>query len=259
LIGWIGVVVPMESEHQLEAERAVRQRAQLARDASNSALAVVAHELRAPLTVLLGQARLLQQRLDANAGAEPRDQRAANVLVEQAQRLTRLLDVLLDAALIDHGQLRLSATTLDLSALVGRVVQTLQPTLPAHTLHLRAASEPLRVIGDALRLEQVLQNLLQNAVKYSPAGRPIQIATVAQGLEAQISVSDQGVGIPASAQSSLFQRFARAPEGARHEVQSIEGAGCTVTLLLPRLPLEPLAGRQEHPMAELDQALNACS
>lgn len=276
LTGWIGIVVPVESEHQLEVERAARKRAELEREASDSVIAVVAHELRAPLTVLLGQAKLLQRRLAANIGAEPRDQHAAETLVEQAQRLARLLSALLDTALIDHGQLHISATRLDLGALVGRVVQTLQLTLSAHTLHLSADSEPLWVTGDSLRLEQVLQNVLQNAVKYSPAGGSIHIVTAAQGLEARISVNDQGIGIPASAQPSLFQRFTRAPEAARYavpglglglylskgimdlhggsiDVQSIEGAGCTVTLLLPRLPLEPQSDRHQQSLSEPDQ------
>jgi PAS domain S-box-containing protein len=277
LTGWIGIVVPLESEYQLEAERAARQRAELEREVSDSAIAAVAHELRAPLTVLLGQARLLQRRLDANAGAEPRDRHTAEVLVEQAQRLARLLSALLDTALIDHGQLRISPTALDLGALVGRMVETLQPTLPAHTLHLHTDSEPLWVTGDTLRLEQVLQNVLQNAVKYSPAGGAIQVTTAAHGLEARISVSDQGIGIPASAQASLFQRFARAPEavgqavpglglglylskgimdlhGGSIDVRSIEGAGCTVTLHLPRLPLAPLSDRHDLSLSEDNQA-----
>ncbi len=229
-------------------------------------LAIAAHELRAPLTVLLCQAQLLQRRMEARACADPGDQRAANILVEQSIRLAQLISALLDVAAIDQGQLRISATTLDLGALVRRVVQTLQPTLPAHTLRLIDDATPLWVKGDAMRLEQVIENLLQNAVRYSPVGSEVVIAISLHGDQARISVRDQGSGVTASARSSMFERFARAKQGRDSfapglglglyicktimdlhggsiEVESAVGAGSTFVLLLPRI--EPLRRRHD--------------
>lgn len=262
LSGWAGIAVPADSEHQLAAERALRQSAEQARDERDSMLAIIAHELRAPLTVLLGQATLLQRRLDAHESAEPRDRRAAETLVAQTIRLRDLLSALLDVTQLDHGQLQICATTLDLGALVGRVVQALTPALLTHRLRLHADPAPLWVAGDGLRLEQVLQNLLQNAVKYSPDGGEIVIRTAPHSDQVQIDVCDHGLGIPADVQPYLFQRFFRARAGERRPVpglglglylcktimelhggsigvQSVEGEGCTVTLLLPRVEPQP--------------------
>lgn len=264
LSGWVGIAVPVESEHQLAAEHMLRQSAEQAREEHGRMLAIFAHELRAPLTVLLGQAKLLQRRLDAREGVEPRDRRAAEALVSQTIRLRDLMNVLLDVTQLDYGQLGICATTLDLGALVERVAQALEPTLFIHTVRLRADPAPLWVAGDALRLKQVLQNLLQNAVKYSPGGGEITIRTNAQGGHVQIAVCDQGIGIPADVQPYLFQRHFRARaedrrlvpglglglylckaimdrHGGSIHVQSVEGAGCTVTLVLPRI--EPQAAR----------------
>jgi PAS domain S-box-containing protein len=267
---WAGIATPVEVEQQVAAERALRLSAELALDEHDGVIAIAAHELRAPLTVLLGQAKLLQRRLEGREGTEPSDQRAVNILVEQALRLSRLISALLDVAQIDHGQLLVSATTLDLGALVERVVQTLQPMLPAHTLRMSIDTAPLWVAGDVLRLEQVLQNLLQNAVKYSPAGGEIVIGVAPYGQQARITVSDQGIGIAANIRPYLFQRFARARQGGAHfttglgiglyickaimdlhggsiEVESAVGAGSTFTLLLPRIQPQP----QSRPMADI--------
>jgi signal transduction histidine kinase len=131
--------------------------------------------------------------------------------------------------------------------------------LPSHTLQLIIDVAPLWVAGDALRLEQVLQNLLQNAVSYSPAGSEVVITIASQGGEAQVAVRDYGSGIAASVQPALFQRFFRARSGDRPAtsglglglyickaimdlhagsiaVESAVGVGSTFTLLLPQIP-----------------------
>lgn len=254
---WAGIATPVARDAQLEAERALRQTAEHARDASDSVLAIAAHELRGPLTVLLGQAKLLQRRLEAREGADPGDRHTADTLVEQTLRLSGLAHALLEVSQIDHGELHISPTAIDLSALVRRVVQTLQPVFPSHTLRLHEEVEPLLVMGDALRLEQVLQNLLQNAVNYSPAGGEIAIAATADAQQARITVRDHGMGIAASIRPYVFQRFFRARvsngrkpglglglficktimdlHGGSIEVESVEGEGSTFTLRLPRI------------------------
>jgi PAS domain S-box-containing protein len=255
--GWAGIAAPVESEHQVADERALRHSAERARDERESMIAIVAHELRAPLTVLLGQAKLLQRRLDAHADVEPGDRRAAATLVGQTVRLGELMGALLDATQIDHGQLHVRLITLDLAAIVTRVVEAGWMAHPAHSLQLCIDSAPIWAAGDALRLEQVLHNLLQNAAKYSPAGSEILVHLGPAGDQAQISVSDRGIGIAVDDQPALFQRFFRAGprqgrsvaglglglyickaimdlHGGTIAVESAEGKGCIVTLLLPR-------------------------
>jgi signal transduction histidine kinase len=123
-------------------------------------------------------------------------------------------------------------------------------------LTFEGANDPLTVLGDDLRLEQVLQNLLQNAVKYSPGGGPIHLRVERRNEEAVISIADQGIGIPPAAQAQLFQRFYRADNVAawqigglgiglylvkeivahhdgRIEVESQEGQGSRFTVYLP--------------------------
>jgi signal transduction histidine kinase len=230
-------------------------------------VATAAHELRAPITVLLGQAQLQQRRLATREHVDPGDQRAADQMVAQSIRLSLLINALLDATYLDHGQLQVSLTTLDLGALVQRVIQTIQPTLHTHTLRLISSTGPIAVKGDSLRLEQVLQNLLQNAVTYSPAGSEIVVVVAPHEQGVRISVCDQGCGVAASVQPHLFQRYYRAEpgdgqftsglglglyickaimdlHGGSIMVESMVGAGSTFTLLLPSIPLVPTGSTQ---------------
>ena len=92
---------------------------------------------------------------------------------------------------------------------MGRVVDDIQPTLEQHEVTFSCEDSPVIVHADELRLEQVLQNLLQNAVKYSPDGRAITVRVRQQGTEAHIAVSDQGIGIPPEEHGDIFQPFVR--------------------------------------------------
>jgi signal transduction histidine kinase len=146
----------------------------------------------------------------------------------------------------------------DLCRLAQRVVAELGTTTERHTLSLHGAEEALIVQGDELRLEEVLQNLLQNAIKYSPHGGPVSICIQQWEGQAAVAVSDEGIGIPEAARPHLFERFYRASNaGAQHihgtgiglylvneivtrhggvvEVHSTEGTGSTFTLRFPLL------------------------
>jgi PAS domain S-box-containing protein len=209
ILAWAGIATPLEGERQLAVERTMRQQAEQERDTSHSVVAIVAHELRAPLTVLLGQAKMLQRRLDASPAAEPRDQRVAAMLVEQTLRLSRLLGALMDTAEIDRGQLQISAITLDLGALVLRMVEALRLAVTTHTIRLQLEQGPFWVKGDALRLEQVLQNLIQNALKYSSAGSTVTIT---------VTPEQQGLGL-----GLYLSRVIMELHAGRIDVQSVEG------------------------------------
>ena len=230
-----------------EAQAAIRTREDF--------LAIAAHELKTPLTSLIGYTQLLQRRAASDATTSARDRQALQVLGAQADRLATLVGALLDVSRIETGHFRLECQPLDLAALVRQTVEALQPTLAQHTLQYHGPEAPLVLAGDALRLEQVVQNLLQNAIKYSPAGGPIVVALTQQADQAILTISDPGIGIPAAAQAHLFERFYRAANAeqassgvgiglyvvkeivSRHhgtvDVTSVEGQGSTFTVRLP--------------------------
>lgn len=196
------------------AEEAVRVRDQF--------LSIAAHELKNPLTVLLGNTQLLERRTARTAELSEREQRMLRAIREQADRLNELITTLFDVSRIEMGQLQLARAPLDLSALVRHIVEQLQPTLTRHTLTISGPTEPLIIEGDALRLEQVVQNLLGNAIKYSPTGGPIAVHIERRASQACITVTDRGIGIPKTALPYLFRRFFRADNTRR---QQIAGTG----------------------------------
>ncbi|HMQ31516.1 MAG TPA: PAS domain-containing protein [Chloroflexaceae bacterium] len=202
-----------------ERSRAMAEEAVQLRDAFFS---IAAHELRTPLTTLLGRAQLLQKWLAQDDGADQRTQRSMRIVVEQSQRLNRMITALLDVSRIQAGRFSIEPALMDLGALVRRVVEETRTTLTSHTLVLQEAGAPLLMRGDEVRLEQVLQNLLSNAIKYSPAGGEVRVTVGAAGGEAAVTVRDNGIGIPAASQGQLFRRFYRA---ANAERQGISGLG----------------------------------
>jgi signal transduction histidine kinase len=249
----------IERAQLYEAEQTARAEAQAAVQSRDTFFSVASHELKNPLTSLLGNAQLLQRRLPRESTLSERNQRVLATIVEQALRLNRMIAEMLDIGRITSGQLTITHTRLDVTALAKRVAEEIQPTLTQHTLIYRGPGTALTIDGDALRLEQVLQNLLQNAIKYSPAGGPVTLQVRRQGDLVCLAVSDQGVGIPQHALQRVFQRFYRAPEGAASgieglgiglyvvkeivtlhggtvAVESTEGVGSTFTICLPLTP-----------------------
>lgn len=231
-----------------EAQDAVRVR--------DAFLSVAAHELKTPLTTLFGNVQLLQRRALREGTMNERDQRTLRIVTEQSGRLNRMISALLDLSRLQMGQFVMQPAPFDLVSLTQRVVDELQPSLDHHMVNLIGKQEPLVFQGDELRLEQVLQNLIQNAIKYSPGGGAVTVRVERDANEARIAVTDQGIGIPRSSIPNLFQRFFRAPNAhenrisgigvglyvvneiiARHggtiNVDSVEGEGTTFTVHLP--------------------------
>lgn len=232
------------------------EQAQAAIQVRDRFLALAAHELRTPLTATLGSVQLARRRLAAAEVVDPRVLRNLLLADEQLQRLDEMLMTLLDVSSLEQGQLRLTQTTVDLCALARRVVEQTEGSLTQHTLSCETPAATLLVSGDPLRLEQVLANLLQNAVKYSPEGGAIIVRVGRRDTRVFVAVTDQGVGIPAEALARLFERAYRAPaveqrgihgagiglyvvqeivalHGGTIQVESAEGAGSTFTVWLP--------------------------
>lgn len=221
----------------------------------DSFLLIASHELKTPLTAMLGQAQLLQRRLAATELAT-RDQRAIRVIVEQTHRLNKLVGSLLDVSRLSQGQLAITCTPFDLNPLVQRTVHDFQLSTEQHTVVCELPEQPLVINGDELRLEQVFQNLLQNAIKYSPHESQVLVRVERLNNQAVVMVSDQGIGIPEGAIANLFQRFYRVNSAASQPmsgigiglyvvreiitlhggsvfVESTEGQGSTFTIALP--------------------------
>lgn len=231
-----------------QAQAAVRTRDQF--------LSIAAHELKNPLTVLLGQTQLLQRRLGRDNNLSERDQRALQAIADQVTRLNTMIGTMLDVSRIETGQLEITRAPVDLCALARQVVEELQPTLAHHTLKCYTPQGMLVIEGDTIRLHQVLHNLVGNAIKYSPEGGPVTVRVEQREGRARVAVTDHGIGIPQQALSQLFQPFYRAGKtkgepisgmgvglyvvkeivtlhGGEVSVESREGEGSTFLVYLP--------------------------
>lgn len=222
-------------------------------------LSVAAHELKTPLTSILGYTQLLRARAQVEGGIAERDQVAVSVIHEQAERLHRLIESMLDLSRLQAGQFEIKPAAMDLVTLTRRVVDQMQPTLEQHTVTFHCQDDSLLILGDEGRLDEVVYNLIQNAIKYSPQGGPVTVTLEREGTSARLAVSDHGIGIPAAVQSRIFERFYRAwnanpvqvsglgiglfvvkeivtRHGGAVEVESAEGKGSTFIVRLLLIP-----------------------
>jgi signal transduction histidine kinase len=199
-----------------------RETAEAAVQLRDQFLSVAAHELKTPLTSLQLQVQLIQRRAAKAGSGDERDRRALKVMTDQMRRLDRMIGTLLDIARIEHGQLNIAGAPLDLDDLAQRVIAEIQPTTDIHLISYSCIGGPTVVMGDELRLEQVLQNLLQNAIKYSPNGGPIAVELRGDGSAVRLQVSDSGIGVPQAEIPQLFNQFYRA---ANADVKRISGLG----------------------------------
>ncbi|RAQ98430.1 PAS domain-containing sensor histidine kinase [Thermogemmatispora tikiterensis] len=205
-------------------------------------ISIAAHELRTPLAALTGYAEMLLRQTERGHGPPLASwQREALEEIQQGTaRLVSLTEELLDLSRLQAGRLQLQRLPADLVPLVRQVVRRLQPTTARHQLTVQAPAEPLVALIDPHRLEQVLTNLVENAIKYSPQGGPVEVRVVPEGdgRAILISVQDHGIGIPRHQQGQIGGRFMRA-ENAR--AWGIEGTG--LGLYLARALVEQHGGR----------------
>lgn len=202
-------------EQHLRTERAARAAAEAAVAQRDQFFSVASHELRTPLAVFLGNIQLLERRLARTARLDEYLQQNFAAIHRQFARLQALIKAMLDVSQIEQGQLKIARDPLDIVALVRTAVDEVRPAAQGHPIELvtpDASSSAFLVRGDALQLEQVLLNLLQNAIKYSPDGSIIQVEVTCVADDVSISVADQGLGISEDVLPHLFERFYRAPE-----------------------------------------------
>lgn len=211
-------------------------------------ISIASHELKNPLSSILGYAQLSLRKTSPDAGSDATAAKPWQAVLRQAERLGGLVDQLLDVSRIQMGRLDLNRQPVDLGALARRVLEHLQVTTEQHRLVLDAPDTAVIGPWDAGLLEQVLTNLVGNAIKYSPEGGTVTVQVAAEGAElveqhesttgrgaieqrrpasavaqrwAVVRVVDQGIGIPKERQQQLFQRFSRAHNTARYRMSGL--------------------------------------
>jgi len=185
-------------------------------------VASVAHDLRTPLTSVLGFTDMLLKR-DFEPAARDRYLRIVN---GEMRRFARLIDDLYDAQLIAAGRNVLSLDVFDLGHLLLEQVDLFSGQDDLHALQLELPSRPLVVEADRERIARVIANLLSNAIKYSPNGGTITVAADAQDGVVRVSVSDNGIGIQSDQQHRVFAKFFRADSSS----SGIKGVGLGLSL-----------------------------
>ena len=192
------------------AAAALSERRRAALVARDEFLSIAAHELKTPITSVRGYAELALRRLDRGTAEPDRLRPNLQAIERESDRLARLVGQLLDLSRIEGGQLALERAPTDLAALVRDVVARQQGATDRH-LRLTVPGEVTGTV-DGLRIEQVLTNLLTNAIKYSPAESPIDVTLEVNlaGSVATIQVRDRGPGVPPERRERLFERFYRA-------------------------------------------------
>jgi len=259
-------------EAALRREAAARHEAEASSRAKDEFIAMISHELRTPLGAILIWAQLLKaEELDAAAVA-----RAVGMIERSTKTLAQLIDDLLDASRIIAGKLTFETRALDLRPVIEAALEGAAPA--AETKGVAIERAPIATLppvsGDAGRLQQVVGNLLANAIKFTPEGGRVDVGVERAGAVARVSVRDTGQGISPDFLPFIFERFRQADTTstrkqkglglglaiARHIVElhggtieaasAGEGRGSTFTVTLPLLVSEPLAPRAEERAAQ---------
>ena len=198
-----------QREEILEAERSARISAQRATRIKDEFLATLSHELRTPLSAILGWTQIL---LRKGTEIEPHDhKRAIEVIDRNARAQVQLIDDLLDLNRIMSGKIRLDLQQVSVSDVVEAAIESAKPAAEAKAIRLKAVIDPVQtnVNADNARLQQVVWNLLTNAIKFTPRGGQVQVLLQRVNSHIELSVSDTGVGIPANFLPHVFDRFSQ--------------------------------------------------
>jgi PAS domain S-box-containing protein len=257
-----------EERGQLLREQAARAEAEAGVRERDQVLATVSHDLKTPLATIRGQADLLQRRLERTGAIEPeRLTKGLELIGTAARKMTTWIDELLDAARLEAGRpVELHPEPTDLVGLAWQAAAEGQRTTERHRIRVQTVETKLIGVWDPVRLGRVLDNLLGNAIKFSPAGGEVVVTVVreadAAGERAVVSVQDQGIGIPEADLPHIFERFRRGTNvagriagtglgltGACHIVQ-LHGGGISVdsreqqgSTFTVRLPLPGTSGQ----------------
>jgi len=263
--------VEAERERLLEQEQLLRQTAEAHNRAKDEFLSVVSHELRGPLNSILGYTRLTR----ANPHNAELVARYAEIIERNAKTQQQMTEDLLDTARIISGKLKLEPAPADLRLVLEDALTVVQLAAEAKQIELAASlgDEPVEIVGDAMRLQQVVWNLLQNAIKFTPAGGRVELRLERDDKQARIVVSDTGKGIEPEFLPHIFDRFSQSDmsQTRRHGglglglalvKQLVElhggmieaasaGAGATFTVTLPLRAPQVAAQKPPRAIAEV--------
>jgi signal transduction histidine kinase len=252
--------------YSIERRRAASEREQFRQEqiridaamrARNDLLASISHDFKSPLASIQMQAQLIIRRIQAGRSIEPDDmiERLARIEATTLQAMA-LIDELLDLTLLEAGNpLELHRQPTDLVAMTRRVVAEYDLRTDQHRLQVESSDPQLTGLWDGRRLERVLRNLIDNALKFSPADSEVVVSVSGSGDDASLRVQDHGLGIPAEDLPHVFERFYRASNATGHvagtglgltgvrqiieqhggtiDVESREGHGSTFIMRLP--------------------------
>ena len=271
--GGMCIVEDVTEQRSAETERVrLLREAQEAIRVRDDFLTIASHELKTPLTPLSLRLASLERRLERQEPVDPALLRHAR---QHLVRLTALINDLLDASRIEAGRLSLHLEPARLDTLVEHALAHMGPEGPPARVEYSHPFAPVHIRGDAYRLEQVISNLLENALKYSTGDSPVRVTLELRGEFALLSVADEGIGIPVDQQEQLFERYFRARNvsvssygglglglyisrdiverhGGRIWVESEVGRGAIFHVALPLLsadsppPPEPRSFQQVH-------------
>jgi signal transduction histidine kinase len=232
------------------------------REERDRLVATVAHDLANPLTVILGTIQSSGHFFEIGS-ADRNLTRALRRIERAAVRALSLVRTLSDAQALEAGELRLSMKPVDLGAAIAPVVQMFDGVSSQHAIDLEMPEVPIVVEADIDRLQRVIENLVANAIKYSPSGGIVKVSLTIHDDQAVVSVRDHGIGISAAAAERIFERGFRAPEAAavapglglglstsaeilrRHggAIQAIPaGKGAILSIRLPKLATATTSG-----------------
>jgi signal transduction histidine kinase len=225
-----------QTNRVLQSEVAERARAEAALKEADrhkdEFLAVLAHELRNPLAPIRNAVEIMRR----SALTDPQLSWSRDVVERQVKHLTRLVDDLLDVSRITRGNINLSREPVSVATIVARAIETIQPLIAEqrHELAVEMSDELLEVEGDLTRLTQVLGNLLNNAAKYTDPGGSILVSASRTGMDVDIRVRDNGIGIPPALLPRLFQLFTQV-DAAAHRAQGGLGIGLALVRQLVQM------------------------
>ena len=192
----------------LSSEKLARNEAERANRLKDEFLATISHELRNPLNAILGWAHMLR----LGKLTPPNAERAVETIYRNAKSQAQLVSDLLDVSRIISGKLRLDVRPVDLVSIVTAALDSIRPAAEAKDIHVQTVLDPAtgQISGDGERLQQIVWNLLTNAVKFTPAGGRIQVKVHRLDAHVEIVVSDTGVGINKEFLPYVFDRFRQA-------------------------------------------------
>jgi signal transduction histidine kinase len=200
-----------EQERATAAEHAARVEAEQANRLKDEFLATLSHELRSPLNAILGWVSILK----ARGAVEPTFSKAVDVIERNARAQSKLIDDMLDTSRIVAGKLRLEMAAVDIVHVVDRAMEAIRPAAERKRMSVTVEVDPLlpEAAGDPDRLQQVLANVLSNAVKFTPESGDVRVAARRDASQVCITVKDSGVGIAAEFLPHVFDRFRQAEGG----------------------------------------------